>query len=102
VLVTLLDIKTSEELEAIKKLDNFASDYILIDSSEHIKKNKDLKCCDKDICLCHIFVYLIRPYTFEILRALQPFFELIAYSKMPLFVLEAIINHIEKVLNKPI
>jgi hypothetical protein len=45
---------------------------------------------------------MIRPYTFEMLRAIQPFFELIAYSRLPMAVLESIISHIEKVLNRPI
>ena len=39
---------------------------------------------------------------YEILRALQPFFEIVAVSNMPNFELEQIINHIESVLNKPI
>ena len=37
-----------------------------------------------------------------ILRAIQPFFEIIALSNMPNSELEQIIDHIENVLNKPI
>jgi len=44
----------------------------------------------------------VRPYVYEILRAIQPFFEIIAMSNMPHYELEQIIDHIESVLNKPI
>ena len=41
-------------------------------------------------------------FFFMILRAIQPFFEIIALSNMPHCQLEQIIDHIEHVLNKPI
>lgn len=47
-------------------------------------------------------MYKIRPYTFEIIRAIQPFFEIIAISDLAYNELEQIIDHIEIVLNKPI
>lgn len=45
---------------------------------------------------------MVRPYTYEILRAIQPFFEIVVFSKLHHKVLEHIIDHIESVLNKPI
>lgn len=47
-------------------------------------------------------VYLVRPYTYEILRAIQPFFEIVVFSKLHHKILEHIIDHIESILNKPI
>jgi len=45
---------------------------------------------------------MIRPYTFEILRAIQPFFEIVGMTNMPYNELEQIIDFIELMLNKPI
>jgi hypothetical protein len=63
-------------------------------------------CCSlgdqNKLCLCNHSLYQIRPYTFIILMAIQPFFELIAVSYLPNYELEQIVNHIEDVLNKPI
>ena len=62
-------------------------------------------CCEHkgtDKCICDLLVYLVRPYTYEILRAIQPFFEIVVFSKLHHKVLEHIIDHIESVLNKPI
>jgi hypothetical protein len=39
---------------------------------------------------------------YEFLNAFQPFFEIIAYSKMHKDIQSAIIDHIEVVLNRPI
>lgn len=36
------------------------------------------------------------------MRAISPFFEIIALSNMPTYELDQIITHIESVLNKPI
>jgi len=47
-------------------------------------------------------VFQLRPYTYHILRAIQPFFEIVIFSKMHHKILEHIIDHIESVLNKPI
>jgi hypothetical protein len=60
-----------------------------------------LKKQDK-LCDCDLEIYQIRPYTFEILRAIQPFFEMIAMSYLPYNELEQIIDYIELMLNLPI
>ena len=96
-LVTKIDIKSREELENLKALENFTSDYIVIHEPVI-----DQQCCDKPhCCTCLITVYMVRPYTYEILRAIQKFFELIAFSYLPLNVLTKIITHIEEILFKP-
>ena len=60
-------------------------------------------CCDnQDNCICDYIVFQVRPYTYEILRAIQPFFEILVFTKMHHKILENIIDHIEAVLNKPI
>ena len=74
--------------------------------SNHSRDNDILHCCNlakhKIKCLCGFTLYKVRPYVYEILRALQPFFEIIALSNMPHYELEQIVDHIESVLNKPI
>lgn len=54
------------------------------------------------LCICDFQIFRVRPYTFEILRAIQPFFEVVTFTNMPHFDLEQIIDHIESVLNQPI
>ena len=34
-------------------------------------------------CMCFKVIYKIRPYTLDLIRAIQPFFEMIAISNMP-------------------
>jgi hypothetical protein len=45
---------------------------------------------------------MIRPYTFEFFRAVEPFFEIIIYSMMDHKILEQISSHFEKILNGPV
>ena len=115
--ITLIEVRNKEELDQIKELENFASDYILIKKNVSKKSKKDKRgskskdeedidiCCEHkgtEKCICDLLVYLVRPYTYEILRAIQPFFEIVVFSKLHHKVLEHIIDHIESVLNKPI
>ena len=53
-------------------------------------------------CVCKVMVFKVRPYAYQWLRALQPFFEIIVFSEMYYKILEYIIDYIEGVLNKPI
>mmetsp|Transcript_30791 Transcript_30791/g.47188 ORF Transcript_30791/g.47188 Transcript_30791/m.47188 type:complete len:92 (-) Transcript_30791:411-686(-) len=55
-----------------------------------------------NICSCRLKIYQIRPYTFEIINAILPFFELIGMSKIPFFEVQQIADHLEEVLNLPI
>ena len=45
---------------------------------------------------------MVRPYAYDLLRAVQPFFELICYSKNHSVILEQIVDHIEEVINRPV
>ena len=74
------------------------------DKKEGKKESKEEEiCCDsRDMCICDFIVFQVRPYTYEILRAIQPFFEILVFTKMHHKILENIIDHIEAVLNKPI
>lgn len=51
-------------------------------------------------CLCNRQLYRVRSYTYDFLRAIQPFYELVAISRMPKFQIEQIIKHLEKSLNR--
>ena len=44
---------------------------------------------------------MVRPYTFEFLRAVEPFFQIIIYTKMNHKSIEQICNHMEEILNGP-
>ena len=56
------------------------------------KKN----CCklgqNSKLCLCYKVIFKIRPYTLDMIRAIQPFFEMIAISNMPYNEIEQIID----------
>ena len=60
--------------------------------AEFKEEQKLTKCCTLGkkgkLCLCNRTIYQIRPYVFEILRALQPFFEIIAVAYMSNFEIE--------------
>ena len=74
-LVAQIELKSKEELEGLKELENFQQNYIVIN---HVKKKE---CCGSaPDCLCNIIVYKIRPYTFDIMAAMQPFFEIVVFS----------------------
>ena len=66
--------------------------------------NENCKCSNKNHseCIKENVVYQIRPYTFNFLRAIKPFFEIIVYSKLPFNTLFQIAHHIETILNKPV
>ena len=51
-------------------------------------------------CLCNQQLYRVRSYTYDFLRAIKPFYEIICFSKMPKLEIEQIIKHVENVLNK--
>jgi uncharacterized protein YutD len=77
-------VKNKEELDQIKEYENFHNDYIIIKKNVGKKSKKEKKaskqeddepdvCCEykgSDRCICDLMVYLVRPYTYEILRAI--------------------------------
>ena len=92
-------IKSQQDLDRLRaeNEEDFDKKYIVVENKEIIKcKHKSPP------CFCRVLVFQIRPYTFEILSAFQPFFELLAFSSLHFTTIEQIINHIEDVLNLPI
>jgi hypothetical protein len=73
-LLTHIELKSPEELEGYKNLENFQTDYILISDSAS-------RCLCTQRCTCCQMLFQVRPYTYEFLRAIQPFFELIAFAQ---------------------
>ena len=67
-----------------------SSSLVLKYESVSSKDRKD--CCQikklKLKCICGYTLYKVRPYVYEILRALQPFFEIVAVSNIEHFILE--------------
>ena len=52
------------------------------------------------MCICNLIIYQIRPCAYDFLRAIHPFFEIIAFSRLPPLLLEIIIDHFETILNE--
>jgi hypothetical protein len=93
---------SKDDLDQIKTNENYKENYIII---KKVTKKENEFCCiyqGTSDCVCNLIVYKIRPYTFELLRALQPFFEIIVFSQMYHKIVEYIIDHIEGILNKPV
>ena len=88
-LITKLKINSQQELENITQLDNFKDNYITFydEESKEVFKHQ---------------VYQLRPYIIQFLRAIQPIFELIVYSKLPQKTLLSIVTNLEEILNRPI
>jgi hypothetical protein len=101
----------------IKQLENYKKDFIVIRKKPSNKKSKKGKthknnkslseslCCqfsNTEDCVCNVHVFKLRPYTYEFLRAIFPFFELVVFTRMHYKILEHIIDHIESYLNKPV
>jgi hypothetical protein len=61
VLVCQVDTKQPQSLAALRMRPDFQQNYIVIDDNQ---------------------VYQVRPYTLSFIRAIQPFFEIIVFSKM--------------------
>ena len=59
---------------------------IIDEQSSFFSRNQQLDCCvlgRKGLdCICNTILYKIRPYAFDMLRAIQPFYEVIATSNM--------------------
>ena len=47
-------------------------------------------------------VYMIRPYTLDFIQTMEPFFELIIFSRLEEKLLNSLIISLEKILNKQI
>jgi hypothetical protein len=101
-LVTQIDLKSRSDLNQLIARENFKDTHIMVDMKMFASQGL---CClfkGSEQCICHINVYKIRPYTYDLLRAVQPFYEIICCSKNHGIVLEKIIDHIEEVINRPV
>ena len=81
-LVTKIPVMNEQEIKELRNNSNYQKEYI------------ELKGDDSQIQ-----VYKVRPYTYDFLRAIQPFYEIIIHSLMDRKVIENISNHLESVLN---
>ena len=82
-----------DNIEKIKDFDNIAQQLdALVDPREESKEQAKPTCCSigklGKLCLCNKILYKIRPYSFDLIRAIQPFFEMIAISNLAYNVLE--------------
>ena len=83
-IVYRIDINNSIELQELRKNHDYKNNYIEVKLSP-----------------TKIQVYEIRPYVYEFLRAIEPFFEIIVYSCLHHKILEQIVDHLEEILNQP-
>ena len=101
-LVTKIDLKSLSDLNQMITRENFKDTHIVVDMKRFAPPKL---CClfkGSEQCICHTHVYKIRPYTYDLLRAVQPFYEIICCSKNQGHLLEKIIDHIEEVINRPV
>jgi hypothetical protein len=73
--------------------DNFETNYIVI------QQNDTFCSCSTIACVCNTEVYKIRPYALQLLRAIRPFLEVIAFTYWPEWKLNHFIVQLEEVLN---
>lgn len=75
--VSEVEIRNQNEFKYYKNLENFDRDYIMYEDQ----------------------LYKIRPHTYDFLRAMVNFFELIVFTPWSKKKIDFIINHLERVLN---
>jgi hypothetical protein len=92
IFVAKMDIKNRSEVESIERKES--DDYIIVDLEK--------KCDCPTECICSVEVYKVRPYTYDFLRSLQPFYSVSCYTVLNKIRAEKIIIHIERVLNQPV
>ena len=68
-IVTRIEIQNQMELQEIRNSTNYMNKYIEVSDQGPVQ------------------VFMIRPYTYEFLRALQPYFEMLVYSRLHLKVI---------------
>ena len=92
-LVSKVEVNCLKDLVQLKMEDNFKIDYIVLQEIDSV--------CDCSIegCACKIEVYKIRPYALELMRAIRPFLEVIAFTNWPEKKLSEFLRQFEEVLN---
>ena len=92
-LVSKVEINCLTDLVQLKMDDNFETNYIVI------QQNDSTCICNTDACVCTTEVYKIRPYALQLMRAIRPYIEVIAFTNWPEQKLNHVILHLEEVLN---
>ena len=89
VFLAKINMHDQKDFEAFMNCNKKYRKFVVVFNSDEIECLNPSKCSKdyvkefKGVCKCNVTVYNIRPYTFEILGALQPFFEIIAQSCLP-------------------
>lgn len=101
VFLAKIDLKDEHDLSML--MGKNGKNFVFVRKNvQKMEECNDLFCSKKLIdgcCPCNLNVYNIRPYSFEIISALLPFYEMIASSNLPSNEILQIVNHFEKILN---
>lgn len=103
VFLTELYIQNEDDLELVEQIENKDKNLIVI--KKHLAFCDEENCIHPKInneCISKLRIFLVRPYTHELISAIYPFFELIAYSNLPFTEISQILDTIEGYLNKPL
>lgn len=92
-----VEIMSFTQLEMLRQQPGFKENFILVTLPERID------CCNKsgDSCFCHMSLFQVRPYTYEFLHAVNRYYELVCFSKLPSDVISDICRQMEEHLNLP-
>ena len=77
-LITKVELNSMAEIEAIKQIENYKSEYIILNNSDEPCKCEHISFCQ---CFFKNLVFNIRPYAFEFMRAVSHFYEIMVYSR---------------------
>lgn len=89
-----IDLDNPNDLKKLYDCPDIDKEYIIVrkthksTSDEFLKECSDPACLKRekinDVCSCKLNIYNIRPYSFEIIGAIHPFFEIVGISKLPI------------------
>ena len=85
VFLTEIYVQDENDLELIENTTNKDKELIIVERSDKdacINTECSLPRVGKH-CICQLRFFLVRPYTYELLSAIQPFFEIIGISHLP-------------------
>ena len=85
VLLAKLDLNDENDVNRINGYKDFSYNFIIIRKDGVVDpKECDQETCSKRIikghCVCKLMAFNIRPHSFELIGAIQPFFEVVATS----------------------
>ena len=108
VLVYKMEKMNRQQLQHLSILKDF--NYIIIQTQKNLLQGHISQTCSvcngvrtssknvfnfNQVCICNIIVYKVRPYTYDLMRAIYSFFEIGGSAHMEKQVLLAIVNHLE-------